>query len=273
MSVDRLGYTALTGARKRITITPHTMPRPPLVAITATSEIIRDALRIRLNNAYVDAVAGAGALPFIIPPLADVTNVAGWLDVAEALVLTGGEDVDPARYGAAPHSALGDINAARDATEIALVAAARTRHLPTLAICRGMQVLNVALGGTLVQDIPSERPGALVHVSGPRDARLHDVGVDQGSRLAQALGATHLRTNSSHHQSLAVVADGLRATAYAADGIVEGAEWTDDAWWAVGVQWHPEELVHTGDPWDRALFAALLAEAQAYRALREMASA
>lgn len=239
------------------------MPRLPLVAITATSEILRHALRVRLNYAYVDAVAGAGALPFIIPPLARADDVAALLDAADALVLTGGEDVDPARYGADSHAEIGGTNASRDATELALVAAARERRLPTLAICRGIQVLNVALGGTLVQDIPSEHPGALVHVSTVRDARIHDVDVEPKSRLAQSLGATHVCANSSHHQALGRIADGLRVTARSGDGIVEGAEWSGEDWWALGVQWHPEELVHTAESWDRALFSALVSEARA----------
>ena len=173
------------------------------------------------------------------------------------LVLTGGEDVDPARYGAAPHPCLGDLHAERDEFEIALVAAARARKLPTLAICRGIQVANVALGGTLVQDLPSEWPGALDHDSAAtRDRRVHGVTVQAGSALAAALRAESLDVNSFHHQAVASVAPGLAAVACAADGVIEGVEWIADAWWMLGVQWHPEELTTSPESWDRYLFAS-----------------
>jgi putative glutamine amidotransferase len=187
----------------------------------------------------------------------DPSEADAMLEGMAGLVLTGGEDVDPARYGAAPHPALGDVHARRDAFELALVHAARARRLPTLAICRGVQVANVALGGTLVQDLASEWANALAHDGGgARDARVHEVRVTPGSRLARALGATELPTNSFHHQSVDRVAEGAAVVATAPDGVVEALEWTRDDWWLVGVQWHPEELVRGDGPWDRALFAA-----------------
>jgi putative glutamine amidotransferase len=173
------------------------------------------------------------------------------------LVLTGGEDVAPARYGAPPHPRLGEVHDGRDAFEAALVHAARARALPTLAICRGVQILNVALGGTLVQDIPSERPDAIEHDGDwPRTARVHDVEVAPGSRLARALGTERLSINSMHHQAVGTVAPSLVAVAHAPDGVVEGVEWPNDDWWMVGVQWHPEELSAAPEGWDRSLFAA-----------------
>jgi putative glutamine amidotransferase len=182
------------------------------------------------------------------------------LEGMEGLILTGGEDVDPARYGTEPHPALGDVHPERDAFEIALVRAARLRRLPTLAICRGVQVANVALGGTLVQDLPSEWPAAIAHDgSWGRSDRVHALRVAAGSRLAEAIGATDATTNSLHHQAIGRVADGLVAVAHAPDGVVEGVEWAADDWWMVGVQWHPEELMSTTEDWDRALFAAFAA--------------
>jgi putative glutamine amidotransferase len=170
-------------------------------------------------------------------------------------------------FGSAPHPALGEVHAARDAFELALVRAAHERRLPTLAICRGVQIANVALGGTLVQDIPSDRPEALPHDGpGARDERVHTVRVAAGSRLAAALGGTDATINSMHHQSVARVADGLVAVAFAPDGVVEGLEWAGDDWWMAGVQWHPEELTDTPESWDRALFAAF-AEAVRTRAI------
>ena len=244
------------------------MPAPPRVVITATTEIIRDALRVRVNVSYVRAVEQAGGVPLVLPPLGASSGVEHLLDVADALILSGGEDVDPSLYGAERHPRLGRVNAARDATEIALVQAARERRIPTLAICRGIQVLNVALGGTLVQDLPSERPSDITH---DHDlgctVRVHDVEVDAASRLAQLVGATRLRVNSSHHQAVDAVAPGLCVSARAPDGVVEAVDWEDDDWWALGVQWHPEEMVATSESWDRALFAGLL-ERVAHRSRR-----
>lgn len=228
----------------------------PLVALTATTKDIGGIMRVRLNEDYVDAVRGAGLVPLILPPR-DPREIEALLDLVSGVVLTGGEDVDPAEYGAetgpktyAPHHP-------RDRFELAMVRLAHERRLPTLAICRGIQVANVALGGTLVQDIPSECPAAIDHErSEERDRRVHDVSVDRGSRLAAAVGATAISVNSSHHQALARAADGLRVTARASDGIIEGAEWEGDDWWMLGVQWHPEELTRDDKPWDRGLFKA-----------------
>ncbi|MEO8333771.1 MAG: gamma-glutamyl-gamma-aminobutyrate hydrolase family protein [bacterium] len=235
----------------------------PAVAITATTEPIRGVVRVRANASYTDAVHSVGLRPFILPVL-DPRDADAMLDGMQGLLLTGGEDVDPRHFGSTPHPALGDVHAERDAFELALVRAARARALPTLAICRGIQVANVALGGTLLQDIPSEWPDALAHESGrPRNERVHDVRVEPGSRLARALGADALQVNSMHHQSIARVADGLIAVAYAPDGIIEGAEWAGDDWWMVGAQWHPEELTATPEPWDRSLFATFAAVVRA----------
>jgi putative glutamine amidotransferase len=235
------------------------MTSAPPVAVTATTEIIRDVPRTRANVSYTEAARAAGLRPFILPVLGP-EDAEAMLDGMAGLILTGGEDVDPAHYGSAPHPALGDVHAGRDAFELALVRAARARRLPTLAICRGVQVANVALGGTLLQDLPSERPTGIAHDgSWARSARVHELRVAVGSRLAEAIGVTNATTNSMHHQAIARLADGLRAVAHAPDGVVEGVEWTGDDWWMAGVQWHPEELVATTEDWDRALFAAFAA--------------
>jgi putative glutamine amidotransferase len=236
----------------------------PPVALTATTETIREVPRTRANVSYGDAARAAGLRPYILPVLA-AADADAMLDGMAGLILTGGEDVDPTHYGAAAHPALGEVHAQRDAFEIALVRAARARRLPTLAICRGVQVVNVALGGTLVQDLPSERPAALAHDGRwGRGDRVHALDVADGSRLAGALGATAATINSLHHQALARVAEGLVAVAHAPDGVVEGVEWGTDDWWMTGVQWHPEELTGTAEAWDRALFAAFAAAARAW---------
>jgi putative glutamine amidotransferase len=236
----------------------------PPVAVTATTEVIRDVLRTRANVSYTAAARAAGLRPFILPVL-DPEDADAMLDGMAGLILTGGEDVDPARYDAAAHPALGEVHAARDAFELALVHAARARRLPTLAICRGVQVANVALGGTLVQDLPTEWERPLPHdAAWGRDERVHRVHVTPGSRLARALGATELPINSLHHQAVKRVADGAAVVARADDGVVEAMEWTRDDWWMVGVQWHPEELVADAAGWDRALFDAFAGVVRAW---------
>lgn len=194
--------------------------------------------------------------PVVVPPLLRDDTAADALTGCAGLILTGGEDVDPALYGAAPHPAAGCPNPERDRTEVALLRVARERRMPVLAICRGIQLVNVALGGTLVQDLPTERPSGVAHdqSADPRH-RTHRVSVAPGSRLADALGATMLDVNSYHHQAVDRLADGLVVSATAPDGVVEGMESTDPDWWMLGVQWHPEDLTTDGQPWDRGLFA------------------
>jgi putative glutamine amidotransferase len=233
--------------------------RAPAIVITSTTERIRGVIRVRANEAYTNAAHSVGLRPYTLPVLAPKDAVA-MLDGMDGLLLTGGEDVDPVLYGAEPSPALGEVHPARDAFEIALVRAARARRMPTLAICRGIQITNVALGGTLIQDLASERPDALTHDGDwDRDRRVHALDVTPGSRLAKALAATHLEVNSMHHQAVDRIAPGLVAVAHAPDGIIEGAEWHDSDWWLLGAQWHPEELTATPESWDRSLFAAFAA--------------
>jgi putative glutamine amidotransferase len=213
--------------------------------------------RVRLNAAYTRALESVGLVPVIIPPLADPLAAARVLDLVAGLVLTGGEDVDPSLYGQEPHPELGTVNRARDATELALLAGARERAVPTLAICRGVQLLNVGCGGTLVQDLPSQRDDAHPHeLDDLRDARVHTVRVEQGSRLSSIVGDTSLRVNSVHHQAIDRLGGSLRPNAWAEDGVIEGVESDDPRWWMVGVQWHPEELLETPEHWDRRLLEA-----------------
>ena len=243
----------------------HTVALPPAVAVTATSADADGGMRVRLNAAYVHALEQAGLVPLVVPPLGGGIGAArSVMRAVRGLVLTGGEDLDPARYAATPHPALGPTHAGRDATEVALTRAARELSRPTLAICRGAQLLNVALGGTLVQDVPSERPSDVAHdARGARGSRTHHVTVAAGSRLASSLGATRLVVNSMHHQAVDRVGEGLRATAHAPDGLIEGIETAAAEWWAVGVQWHPEELTEGAAPWDRALFSAFAEQVRA----------
>jgi putative glutamine amidotransferase len=197
-----------------------------------------------VNGAYLAAVERAGATPLLLTPAHDEESLRDLLSLCDGLLLTGGEDVDPARYGEPPHPELDTVSVARDEMELRVLRDAMERGMPVLAVCRGIQLLNVAFGGTLVQDLPSQRPEGLHHVQeAPITARWHDARVQPGSRLAGLLGAEELPVNSFHHQAINRVGTGLRPVAWADDGVVEGVE-TGDGKWVVGVQWHPER----GDP-------------------------
>ena len=228
-----------------------------LIAISSTA----DSSKIRLSLNYARSLEGAGLIPLIVPPLTDPTSAGDILDSAGGLLLTGGEDVDPTRYGSAPHPKLGEINPSRDATELALLEAARARRLPVLAICRGIQILNVACGGTLYQDLPSEHPSQIDHDSkDERNVRTHDVAITPGTHTAAATGATAMTVNSYHHQAVLRLGAGLRVSAVAPDGVIEGVEVDDPSWWVLAVQWHPEDLTSDAKSWDRGIFRALADE-------------
>ena len=228
----------------------------PLVLVTSTTEVIRGVSRVRANEAYTDALTAVGLLPVVLPPIDPALAVEA-LDQAAGLVLTGGEDMDPALFGQPAHPATGEPHARRDAYELALARAAAERRLPTLAICRGIQLVNVAFGGTLVQDIPSQRPAKVPHDPGKqqRTERIHHVTLDPASRIARVVGEQSIETNSSHHQAVDRLAPSLRITGRTEDGIIEAVEPKDTAWWMIGVQWHPEELTATAEDWDRRLFS------------------
>jgi len=241
--------------------TPTPSERRPRVGVTATvARVTGDDGPIDaavVDAAYLAALRGAGLLPVVLPP-ADPADADAALDALDALVLSGGEDVHPARYGEAPHAAAGPFVDARDAWELALARAAEARRLPTLAICRGAQLLNVALGGSLAQHLGDDAGRGARHARvADRRRRVHPVSVAPASALARALGATGLAVNSYHHQAVARVAPPLAAAAWSDDGVVEAVEARDAAWPALAVQWHPEDLVDDAGPWDRRLFAWL----------------
>ena len=219
---------------------------PPAVAVTAPRRLVDGRERVTLNTAYVRALEDAGLVPLAVPTMLAPDHAAAALTGVRGLVLTGGEDVAPERYGAAPHPRLGAIDPSRDAAEVALIGAARERRLPILAICRGIQILNVALGGTLYQDLESERPGPVPHSD---ETAHHEVRVAAGSLLERTLGVRSTTVNSRHHQAIRDLAPTLKAVAWAEDGVIEAAEPDSERDpWIVAVQWHPEDLT------ERALF-------------------
>jgi len=207
--------------------------------------------------AYVDAVERAGGRAVVIPPSEDAVEET--LDVLDGIIFSGGADVDPSVYGAEPHPETDSPQAHRDAGEFALLRAALERDLPTLAICRGFQLLNVVRGGDLIQHLPEE-VGHHEHKEVPGEFSEHPVEVKEGTRLASLIGARSDVT-SHHHQAVGRIGEGLVETAWAADGTLEGLE-DPSRRFTVGVQWHPE----AGE--DAALFEALVEEARAYRAAR-----
>ncbi|MDP9347742.1 MAG: gamma-glutamyl-gamma-aminobutyrate hydrolase family protein [Gemmatimonadota bacterium] len=243
--------------------------RPIIVVTTSLRPAGSHQLpQVQLNVQYVTAVEAFGATALLLSPGHSAESIRHMVSLAHGLVLTGGEDVDPARYGQEPHPELGTVNPPRDEMELAALEEALRRRLPVLAICRGCQLLNVGMGGTLYQDIPSQLGGDVLHEqTAPWNQRWHGARVEPGSGLHTIFGNAELSINSFHHQAIHRLAPGLRATVWAEDGIVEGVEATEYPW-VYGVQWHPErgEAEAPGDKRDpdRRLFWALVQAARTY---------
>jgi putative glutamine amidotransferase len=239
-----------------------------IVAISATASVWQGSDRMRLSANYIRSSEGAGLIPVAVPPLTDPAVAGEIIRASGGLLLTGGEDVDPSLYGEALRPSVSGTNPLRDATELALLAAAREQRRPVLAICRGIQLINVALGGTLIRDLPSQRPSGIMHDQPhDRDARTHEVTIVAGTRLAAATGTTEMSVNSYHHQAVDRLASGLRVTATAPDGVIEAVEVEDPEWWVVAVQWHPEDLTTDVRAWDRGIFKAFAEEIERGRVL------
>jgi putative glutamine amidotransferase len=235
----------------------------PLIGIPAGS--LRDGEYIatptyRFNGLYPAALAASGADPIAIPLDLPEESLASIYARLDGLCLSGGVDVDPQEYGEQPHPKLGNVDGARDATELTLTRWALRDDLPILGICRGIQLLNVAAGGSLYQDIGAQIDGALRHnyqlAESPWERCTHAVQVVEGSRIASILGSTRVHTNSFHHQAVNQPGEGLRIAAWASDGVVEAVEDPSHRF-VIGVQWHPEGMYST-DPAAQRLFAAFV---------------
>jgi putative glutamine amidotransferase len=226
----------------------------PIVVVVGRSSTEAKGVRgaaYAAGRRYVEAVVRAGGMPLIVPPISDAVDRLGHLlDRVDAVLLHGGGDIDPRRYGQEPVDTVYGVVSEHDEMELAIVRAALDRDLPMLAICRGMQVLNIALGGTLVQHI------------GHDDHWLqeHPVTVEADSLIARAVGSTRLHAcHSMHHQSLDRLGEGLRVVGRADDGTLEAVELTAGRW-VVAPQWHPEDTAHA-DPQQQRLFDALVSHA------------
>jgi putative glutamine amidotransferase len=238
------------------------MPRDPLVGVTTSITVDQTPERAYVNSAYLHAVQQAGGVPVLLPPQLSTSSLERLVRGLDALLLTGGGDVDPGSFGEAPHPTLYDVAPSRDALETQVTHMALEKRTPLLAICRGIQVLNVALGGSLHQDVATD-PGTQIQHSQKeaRDQTSHKVTVTPRSRLGHVLGSEDIEVNSFHHQVIKSLGRGLVAVAWAPDRLIEGVELDDDSRWVVGVQWHPEHLVGSSEP-ARRLFSALVTAAR-----------
>ena len=234
----------------------------PRIGVSMSITVGTSPERAYVNSTYLNAIQQAGGVPIALPPQLSGRSWERLAAGLDGLLLTGGGDIDPALFGEAPHPTLFDVAPVRDTFEATAARWALARQVPLLCICRGIQVLNVALGGSLYQDVGTEPGTTLTHSQKePRDQPTHKVKVTPGSRLAEVLGADELEVNSMHHQAIKGLGRGVTAVAWAPDQIVEGVELPDHSGFVLGVQWHPEELIGHSEP-ARRLFAALVTRAR-----------
>ncbi len=261
MSSDLNKYTFFYGLRMKVPFAASPVIGMPVRMDPGTE-------RQYLSRFYPDAVAAAGGVPLLLPLLRDPGHLGAAAGAFDGILLTGNNaDVDPARYGAAREAACGPLQPLRDQTDFALLEAARRARIPVLAICYGIQSLNVFMGGSLIQDIPSYIGGAVRH-SQPRARYAHSVDFASGSLLNQLAEAGGARVNSTHHQALERVGDGLEVIARAPDGVVEAVAGTQTEQWILGVQWHPEKSLEH-DELSRRIFGAFLEQCRRRRAHNE----
>jgi putative glutamine amidotransferase len=230
----------------------HHPLRRPVIALTpdvADGTELSPFSKAELKASYTDAVVRAGGLPIILPVTDDQSMVEAYLDRVAGVVVTGGAfDVPPSLYGEASREGLGPLKPQRTEFELMVIKTALAKQLPLLGICGGMQLLNVAYGGTLIQDIAREMPSARLHEQKHvRTQPQHPVEVKEGSVLADCVGKGQLMVNSTHHQAIKTLGAGLLASAHAPDGIIEAIEHRGPGF-VVGVQWHPEMMVDTVPP-------------------------
>ncbi len=259
---------------------PRGAGRRPVIGITAAlkevagATVQRPSSRfVRADLDYVESVAGAGGTPVVLPPAMGVRAAEALLDVLDGLLLSGGSDLDPGYYGERPVPELGVTMPWWDAFDMALLRSALRRRIPVFGICRGMQILNVALGGTLRQDLRSQLGADILRhrQKAPKWQPTHEVEILDGTLLAEIADRQTLEVNSYHHQGIKGLAEGLAATARSPDGVIEAVESRNfGERWLMGVQWHPEGMRDTS-PAQRNLFEAHVHAAERH-ALRRAAA-
>ena len=224
----------------------------PVIGLTSYGRDQAGAYALPVD--YIDSIVRTGGAPVLLPPGKGMLDVAERLD---GLILSGGGDLDPARYDGAQHESMYMVDGDRDAGELALANHAVQRQLPCLCICRGAQVLNVALGGTLIPHLPERVGDGFAHRVPPRRPAFHEVHINSGSRLACVLDGDHAFVASWHHQAVDRIGEGLHISARAPDGTIEALELPDHPF-LIAVQWHPE-ITAAYQPDHQALFDALIA--------------
>ena len=242
--------------------------KTPIIGISAYSE---DG-RCQVNMTYVNSIRMAGGVPVVIPVTGDDAQIAAIIETIDGLVMTGGEDFDPLKwFGEEPVRGLGEVVPARDDYDVKLIRAAVAKGIPVLGICRGEQLMAVAFGGSLWQDIPSQIPTSYVkHRQSPTTGAYgtHSIDIEKGSVLARILGKEKAVVNSFHHQAIKDVPQGFKVVARSADGIIEAVErsgrirgYEDAGAWILGVQFHPEVITNAGNPEFLPVFRTLVEEA------------
>ena len=212
--------------------------------------------KLEINDTYINSVELAGGIPLCIPHLVN-NDIEPIINKIDGLILIGGHDVDPILFGQEPHRKLGAFHTQRDTSDLQLLDAAFKRKMPILAICRGHQVLNVAFGGTLIQDIDSQWEQPIAHNQPSlRHEVTHSVKIS-GEKLTAIFGNDTIRTNSFHHQAVDILGEGLISAGVSSDGLNEAIEHTQHPF-CIGVQWHPEALAPAGDPYSIKLFEAFI---------------
>lgn len=234
------------------------MTRKPIIGITGAYVKHNEYMEgVYVHHDYHKSVAANGGIPIILPYINSEIALET-LPVCDGIILSGGEDVDPQLYGQDPHHHLGPTTPERDLAEISIVNYALENNIPLFAICRGVQILNVALGGTLIQDIPSQVKEPIQHAQKiDRSRDSHWVTISRDSKLFEIVGSERVRVNSLHHQALGRIAADLRIVAQSSDGIIEAVEYIHPTTFTVGVQWHPESMAST-NPLMNNLFAEFI---------------
>ena len=216
-------------------------------------------------KSYTQALIQAGALPILIPLNLPASQYTALLERLDGIIFTGGGDMNPDHYGGEGHPKVGNVDEERDQAELGLFETIRQTKLPFLGICRGFQVINVAMGGTLYEHITDQHPGALTHdcfPENPTDYLAHPVSIAAGSPLAQILGETEVQVNSLHHQGVRTLAPELEPLAWAPDGLLEAYQLPDHPLFGLAVQWHPEWLPEHKN--HQAIFSTFIQAAQSY---------